>query len=270
VISGSYLAADDSGGLLIGKPLADKLHLKAGDNLSLSVNTSNGDVDEQTFTVRGIYTTGTYGFDNGTIFLPLAKAQAITQTEGHASTIFVLLKNTADTDAVMAALKSSSLNVLSWRDLNPLIVDFETTAQSYISILYMVILAITASVIINTLIMSVYERTREIGILSAVGMRGGRIMSLFLAESAFLAVGGVLMGIILGVLGVSLFNVKGFYIGNMGMTGLLVTDTIFAKLTLNDTISLTIVTFIVTILAGLYPAIMASHMQPVEALRAEK
>jgi ABC-type lipoprotein release transport system permease subunit len=270
VISGSYLAADDSSGVLIGKPLADKLHLKAGDSLSLSINTSNGDVDEQTFTVRGIYTTGTYGFDNGTIFLPLAKAQAITQTEGHASTIFVLLKNTADTDAVMAALKSSSLNVLSWRDLNPLIVDFETTAQSYISILYMVILAITASVIINTLIMSVYERTREIGILSAVGMRGGRIMSLFLAESAFLAVGGVLMGIILGVLGVSLFNVKGFYIGNMGMTGLLVTDTIFAKLTLNDTISLTIVTFIVTILAGLYPAIMASHMQPVEALRAEK
>jgi putative ABC transport system permease protein len=134
----------------------------------------------------------------------------------------------------------------------------------------MVILAITASVIINTLIMSVYERTREIGILSAVGMRGGRIMSLFLAESAFLAVGGAIMGIILGVLGVSLFNIKGFYIGNMGMTGFLVTDTIFAKLTLNDTISLTIVTFIVTILAGLYPAIMASRMQPVEALRAEK
>lgn len=270
VISGSYLAADDSSGVLIGKPLADKLHLKAGDSLSLSINTSNGDVDEQTFTVRGIYTTGTFGFDNSTIFLPLAKAQAITQTEGHASTVFVLLKNTADTDSVMAALKSSSLNVLSWKDLNPLIVDFETTSQSYISILYMVILAITASVIINTLIMSVYERTREIGILSAVGMRGGRIMSLFLAESAFLAVGGAIMGIILGVLGVSLFNIKGFYIGNMGMTGFLVTDTIFAKLTLNDTISLTIVTFIVTILAGLYPAIMASRMQPVEALRAEK
>jgi len=55
------------------------------------------------------------------------------------------------------------------------------TANSYISILYLIILAITASVIINTLIMSVYERTREIGILSAIGMRGGRIMSLFLA-----------------------------------------------------------------------------------------
>jgi ABC-type lipoprotein release transport system permease subunit len=125
-------------------------------------------------------------------------------------------------------------------------------------------------VIINTLIMSVYERTREIGILSAIGMRGGRIMLLFLAESALLAVGGVLIGVVLGVLSAYLFNIHGFYIGNMALTGFMVTDTIFAKLTVNDMISLSIVTFIVTILAGLYPAIMASRLQPVEALRAEK
>jgi ABC-type lipoprotein release transport system permease subunit len=270
VVSGSYLTADDSSGLLIGQPVADKLHLKAGDAVNLSVNTANGDVAEQTFTVRGIYSTGTYGFDSATIFLPLVKAQAITQTQNHASTIFVLLKNTADTDKVVAALKSSNLKVLTWRDLNPLVVDFETMANSYLSIFYLIILAISASVIINTLIMSVYERTREIGILSAVGMRGGKIMSMFLAESAYLAVGGVLMGILLGILAVSLFNIHGFYIGKMGLTGFLVTDTIFARLTLTDTIRLSIVTFIVTILAGLYPAIMASRMQPVEALRAEK
>ena len=270
VISGSYLSADDSGGVLIGKPAADKLHLKAGDNVSLSVNTANGDVATQTFAVRGIYTTNTYGFDIATIFLPLAKAQAITQTQNHASTVFVLLKDISYTDSVAAALKGSSLKVLTWKELNPLVLDWETTANSYISILYLIILAITASVIINTLIMSVYERTREIGILSAIGMRGGRIMSMFLAESAFLAVGGVVMGIILGLLGTYLFNIHGFYIGSMGLTGFMVTDTIFAKLTMGSLVNLSIVTFIVTILAGLYPAIMASRMQPVEALRAEK
>ena len=95
-------------------------------------------------------------------------------------------------------------------------------------------------------------------------------MTLFLAESALLAVGGVFMGLILGVLFVSLFNIHGFYIGNMGLTGFLVTDTIFARLTMNNTVNLSIMTFIVTILAGLYPAIMASRLQPVEALRAEK
>jgi len=270
VISGSFLTANDREGVLIGRPIADKLHLNAGDQVDLSVNTSDGNVDEQTFNVRGIYTTNTYGFDNSTIFLPLAKAQAITQTENHASTIFVLLKDTSSTDSVVNALKVSNLKVLTWKDLNLLFVDFETMAQSYISIFYLIILAITASVIINTLIMSVYERTREIGILSAIGMRGGRIMALFLVESSLLAVGGVIMGLVLGLLATTYFNRFGFYIGNMGLTGILISDTIYAKLTLNDTISLTIMTFVVTLLAGLYPAVMASRMQPVEALRAEK
>ncbi len=250
--------------------MADKLHLKAGDNVNLSVNTANGDVAEQAFVVRGIYSTNTYGFDSTTILLPLAKAQAITQTQNHASTIFVLLKDTSYTDSVAGALKVSNLQVLTWKDLNPLVLDWETQANSYISILYLIILAIAASVIINTLIMSVYERTREIGILSAIGMRGGRIMWLFLTESAMLAVGGVIMGVILGVIGIYLFNIHGFYIGNMGLTGFMVTDTIFAKPTMNDTVNLSILTFIVSILAGLYPAIMASRLQPVEALRAEK
>ncbi len=271
VISGSYLTADDREGVLIGKPIADKLHLKAGDQIDLSVNTSNGDVQEQLFTVRGIYTTNTYGFDSNTIFLPLAKAQAITQTENHASVIFVLLKDTASTDSVAAALQGgSNLKVLTWHDLNTLIEDTETMARSYISIFYLIIMAISASVIINTLIMSVYERTREIGILAAIGMRGGRIMSLFLAESSLLAVGGVIIGVILGTLATYYFNIHGFYIGNMGISGILVTDTIYAKPALNDTISLTILSFIVTLLAGLYPAVMASRMEPVAALRAEK
>jgi ABC-type lipoprotein release transport system permease subunit len=270
IISGSYLTADDIGGILIGKPIADRLKLNAGDQVNLSVNTSNGDVQEQIFTVRGIYTTNTYGFDNGTIFLPLAKAQAITQTQNHASTIFIVLKDTSFTDSVVAALKGASLKVLTWKDLNSLMVDYESMAQSYISIFYMIILAITASVIINTLIMSVYERTREIGILSAIGMRGGRIMGLFLAESSLLAIGGVIMGLLLGLFSVYLFNIKGFYIGNMGLTGILITNTIYAKLTLNDTINVSTMTFVVTLLAGLYPAITASRLQPVEALRAEK
>ena len=270
IISGKYLTADDSGGLLIGKPIADKLHLKAGDNVNLSVNTANGDVAEQAFVVRGIYSTNTYGFDSTTILLPLAKVQAITQTQNHASTIFVLLKDTLYTDSVAGALKASNLKVLTWKDLNPLVLDWETQANSYISILYLIILAIAASVIINTLIMSVYERTREIGILSAIGMRGGRIMWLFLAESALLAVGGVIMGVVLGMIGIYLFNIHGFYIGNMGLTGFMVTNTIFAKPTMDSTINLSILTFIVSILAGLYPAIMASRLQPVEALRAEK
>jgi ABC-type lipoprotein release transport system permease subunit len=270
ITSGSFLAADDREGLLIGQTLAEKLGLKAGDQVNLSVNTSNGDVLEQLFTIRGIFSTNTGGFDGFTIFLPLAKAQAMTQTENHASTIFVMLKDSAQTAAVVAALQSPDYQVLSWQQMNELFVQWETLANSYLSLIYLIVLAITASVIINTLIMSVYERTREIGILAAIGMKGRRIMTLFLAETSMLAVGGVIMGLILGGLAVGYFTVNGFSIAKMGLTGIMIGNTIYADLTLNDTITLTIVTFIVTILAGLYPAVMASRMEPVEALRAEK
>jgi ABC-type lipoprotein release transport system permease subunit len=269
-ISGSYITADDREGILIGKPAAQKLHLEAGDTVSLSVNTANGTVDEQTFTVRGIYTTDSSGFDSATVFLPIAKAQAITQTENHASSIFVLLKDTGSTEAVVEALAGNSLDIKTWRDLNPLLVDFEAMAGSYMGLFYMIILAITASVIINTLIMSVYERTREIGILSAIGMKGRRIMGLFLAESALLAVGGVILGLIIGLTAAYIFGEIGFNIGNMGLTGFAIADTLYTVINPSDVVSLSILTFIVTILAGLYPAVMASRMEPVEALRAEK
>jgi len=83
-------------------------------------------------------------------------------------------------------------------------------------------------------------------------------------------VGDVLMGLNLGLLATYWFNVNGFYIGNMGITGLLVSDRIFAKLTMDNIIRLSVMTFVVTLLAGLFPAIMASRMEPVQALRAEK
>jgi ABC-type lipoprotein release transport system permease subunit len=270
LVSGEFLTPDDRQGLLIGKPIADKLGLKVGDQVSLSVNTSNGDVAEQPFTIRGIYTTKTSGFDTINVFLPLAKAQTIVQAENHASTIFVLLKDISQTDAVVTALQNPNYQVLSWTKMNELIIQTEDLANGYISILYLIVLGVTATVIINTLIMSVFERTREIGILSALGMKGRRIMALFLAESSLLAVGGILMGLILGLLVIAYFTKFGFFIGNFGLTGILITDTIYTDLTLKDTVTLTIMAFIVTLLAGVYPAVLASRLEPVAALRAEK
>ncbi|UCH58806.1 MAG: ABC transporter permease, partial [Anaerolineales bacterium] len=240
---------------------------KAGDTITLSVNTSNGDVDEQSFTVRGIYSTGTNGFDLITVLMPLAKAQTMTQTENHASTIFILLNDSAQTQAVANALQSSNYKVLTWLDMNELLIQTEDLANGYIYILYLIVLAITATVTMNALIMAVFERTREIGILAAIGMKGRRIMAMFLAESSLLAIGGVILGVILGLLVVAYFTRYGFYIGNMGVTGILIANTIYTKLTVQDTVSLVIMSLIITLLAGLYPAFIAARMLPVDALR---
>jgi ABC-type lipoprotein release transport system permease subunit len=272
LVTGEFLAADDREGLLIGSPLADKMGLSVGDQIQLSANTSNGDVSEQLFTIRGIYSTQTNFFDRSTVFLPLAKAQAMSQTENHASIIFVMLDDKAQTEAVAAALQGTNYQILTWTKMNEVIIQTEDLANAYMILFYLIVLAVTATVIVNTLIMAVFERTREIGILAAIGMKGRRIMAIFLAESSLLAVGGILMGLILGFLVVSYFNRYGFYVGNMavGGGGFLIGNTIYAKLTLDDTVNLTIMAFVITLLAGLYPAALAARMEPVEALRAEK
>jgi ABC-type lipoprotein release transport system permease subunit len=267
MLSGQWLQADDREGIVIGQSLADKLGVTAGQQLQLLVNTSNGSVDQQVFTVRGIFSTRTPGFDDRTIFMPLAKAQAITAAENHASLIFILLQNRDQADAVAAALQSPAYKMVTWEQANALMLEAEKFAGAYMAMLYLIVLGVTASVIVNTLIMAVFERTREIGILSALGMKSRQIMTMFFAESGFLALGGVIIGLALGGVLVAYATHTGFYIGNMGITGVLLGERIYGYLTFRNAVTLVGAAFLVSLLAGLYPAVIAARMEPVEALR---
>jgi ABC-type lipoprotein release transport system permease subunit len=270
MISGEFLKAGDSEGIVIGQPLADKLSLNTGDKVTLLVNTSNGDVAQQAFYIRGVYSTHTPGFDQSTILMPLAKAQAITQTQNHATVVFVLLKDRDQTAAVANALSTTQYQVVTWEQANSLLVQFNQFSNFYMGMLYLIILAITATVIVNTLIMSVFERTREIGILAAIGMRSSSIMGMFFAESSLLGAGGILMGLALGGILVAFCAKYGFFIGNVGVTGFTLSDRIYAYFVPSDAITLTIAAFIITLLAAVYPALMAARMEPVDALRGGK
>ncbi len=266
LVSGQFLTANDNQGILIGQALADKMNFKTGDQVTLLVNTSNGDVQQQDFTVRGIYTTHTPSYDQTFVFMPLAKAQAITSTTGHASTIFILLKDIQQTNAVAAALQSTQYKVETYEQMNVLLTQFNQYADALLYVLYIIVLAIISTVIVNTLVMSVFERTREIGILAAIGMKSRTIMTMFFAESFLLAVGGIAIGLVLGAIAVLLVGKYGVPIGNFGITGFYLGERIYATLTLKDAVSLTITTFVVTLLAALYPASLAARMEPVEAL----
>ena len=269
LVSGAFLTPDDRQGVLIGKPLADKLKMKVGDQINLLVNTSDGSVDQQLFTIRGIYTTNTAAFDENTVFMPLAKAQVFTGAQDHASTILVFLQNRDEAQAVANAIQAPGYQVLTWQTMNELIVQFEDFANSYMVILYLIVLGITATVVTNTLIMAVFERTREIGVLTAIGMKARRILLQFLTEAGLIATGGVIGGVIVGIAACLLFNRTGFYIGNMGISGMLIGDTIYAYLQPENIIRLSIITYVITLIASLYPATMAARLEPVEALHAQ-
>lgn len=267
LVSGEFLTADDREGIVIGYPLADSLGLKVGDPLTLLVNTSDGNVDEQKFTVRGIFTTGTTAYDKGVVFLPLAKAQAFSGAGDHASMIFILLHDREQADAVAAAIPSQNFQVKTWSQLNELLVLLNDFSNAYIAFINLIVLGVTATVIINTLLMSVFERTREIGILTAIGMKGRQIIALFLAEASLLALGGITFGSLAGWALSAYFGKVGVYFGDLGISGgMLIPDRIYPYLTLDAAANLIITAFIITVLASLYPARMASRMEPVEAL----
>lgn len=267
LLSGSFITPEDSNGIVIGQLLADKLRISEGDSLNLLVNTSNGDISQQNFTVRGLYSTHTPSYDESTILMPLEKAQTITSTQNHASSIFILLKDREQAEVFGNAITGAGYQTVTWKDMNQLLLDTEELANSFMIVIYLIVLAITATVIVNTLIMSVFERTREIGILTAVGMKGRNILSLFLAEASVLAVGGIGFGLLLGWLVCLYFGKYGFAIGNVGVrNGMLLGDRMYAVLSGGDALNLTIIAFIVTMLASLYPAILAARLEPVDAL----
>jgi len=269
VISGEFLRADDREGVLIGLPLAKKLKMDVGDQVNLLVNRSDGSVDEQRFTIRGVYSTRTSAYDENTLLMPLAKAQVFTGAQDHASTILVYLQDREQAEAVATSISAPGYKVLTWREMNDLIVQFEDFAGGYMVLLYLIVLGITATVVTNTLVMAVFERTREIGVLSAIGMKSRRIMLQFLAEAALLATGGVIGGWILGSLAAWWFYKVGFSIAGFGISGILLSDTIRAYLQVKDLVNLGILTYVVTLLAALYPAVLAARLEPIEALHAE-
>ena len=267
IVNGQFVTADDRDGVLIGYPLAKNLGLNVGDQINLLVNTSDGSVDQQMFTVRGIFTTGSTGYDKGIVILPLAKAQAFSGAGDHASMIFVLLHDREQADAVAAAIPSGKYQVKTWRELNSLLVLVNDFSNAYLMVINLIILGITVTVIVNTLLMSVLERTREIGILSAIGMKGRQIIALFLAEASLLAVGGITIGSLIGWALSIYFGKVGIFFGDLGISGdMLLDDRIYTYLTLESAINLIITAFVFTLIASLYPARMASRMEPVEAL----
>ena len=270
LVEGDFLTADDRVGVLVGLPLAESLGLSVGDSIDLIVNTSDGNADEQQFTIRGIYTTDTPGYDKVTIFMPLKKAQTITRTENYASMIYILLNNMDETDAVKAAIQAPGYEVEDWREMNKLIILVEQISNAMMVFFNLMVLGVTSTVIMNTLLMAVYERTREMGILGALGVKGRQIKLLFLTEATLLAVGGVLAGLVIGIPLVYYYSHIGFVVGDLGISansGLMFGNVIYPDSTnLFDVVSISLAGIIITIVSGYYPASQASKLEPVEAL----
>ncbi len=240
---------DNENEIIIGKLVAEKLKKNVGDEVTLA---------GKKYKIKGIFETGNMEIDE-CIILPLEKVQQIAGDEGKVHFIYVKIDNNADLKTVAQTVEKAyptELTTISsledFQRANDGLNTIDTAAMA-ISLLAIVIGGIG---IINTMMMSVFERTREIGVLKAMGWKNRRVLGMILGESIVLTALAGIVGILLGVIGINII------IKMAGLSLLLVfTPSIAFKAM--------IIAIVVGLIGGVYPAIRASRLQPTEALRYE-
>ena len=268
MVAGEFLSPDDRSGILIGKRLADDLGLEVGRDVNLSIVNADGQPDEGIFTIRGIFSTGVPSYDDNSVFMPLAKAQAFAATGDRASAIVMLLYDENKAGQVAAALRSPGTIALTWQEINQVLMQTFETGMGFYVILDAIVMLVVAVVIANTLLMSVFERIREVGILASLGMKSRQIMVMFLIEAAILGVAGIVVGLLLGSAGVAYLARVGMDAGEMSSVaeGIAMSSTMYARFVPGIFASLSLWTLLVIMLASLYPAWFAARLEPVDAL----
>jgi ABC-type lipoprotein release transport system permease subunit len=271
LVAGQFLDPEDRRGILIGRKLSESLDLRVGSDVSILVSTANQQPDEAIFTIRGLYDTGVPVHDETTVLLPLDKAQAFTRAEDRASAIWMLLHDDEEAEAVATGLRTPQLEVVTWQELNFALLNAVEQSMGIMYLMYLVMLAVVAVIVANTLLMAVFERTQEMGILAALGMKGRQILTMFLLEAGMLGAMGVLLGILLGGAGVLYLATVGVNIGDLtevAYSDMALPSTIYAEFAVQETVLLSIASLVITILASLYPASLGARMEPAEALSA--
>ena len=271
ITAGEFLSAEERSGILLGKRLADDLGIAVGKNVSLTVVDADGQASEAAFEVRGLFASGVPSYDENSAFMPLDKAQAFTGVGDRASAVVVLLNRQEDSERVAAALAGPDMTVKTWQQMNQLLLDtVELTASLYF-LLDLIVMLVVAVVIANTLLMAVFERIREMGILAALGMKGRQIMLMFLIQAAILGLIGIVAGVLLGSAGVAYLATVGINIGDIASTvdTIAVGSTLYGRFVPAQFAQLSLWTLIVILLASLYPAWFAARLEPVDALRAQ-
>ena len=276
ITAGSYLKTEDTNGAVIGSALAKKLGIAPGDELVFVTQAADGSIGNDILTVRGIFKTGHPGYDNSLTLVPQKWLQQVMALEGRIHEITLAIEDPLQAEVQkteISALLDNGYTATDWGVLLPemqeAIASFDVSRLIFVIILYIA----TGLGILNTIFMSVMERTREFGILMALGLRPHQIKHLVLLESFLLGLLGTMLGLICG-LGLSYYmSVVGIdlssWITPVTYAGGTIQPRLKAIFEYRNFIDPAWLLLIVSILAGYFPARRAAKLQPVEAIREE-
>jgi ABC-type lipoprotein release transport system permease subunit len=269
VVAGRFLQNNDRGQILVGKGLAEQMGISVGRRVNLAASDANGRGREGTFTVVGLVDTGFPSIDQNRVILPLAQAQSFSDVGDRFSSLIVMLHDQEEAEAVAARFAGPETKTLTWEELNRLILESVENGLIFYYVLYGIVFLAVAVLIANTLLMSVFSRAQEIGILLALGMNRRQITLLFLIEGVLLAVLGIALGLALGLGVVAYMTYVGFSIPADTATlveGLAFGTTIKGGFAPVQFAILSLLLLAIVSLVSLYPASLAAKMEPVEAL----
>lgn len=267
-IEGRALADADNDGIVLGEGVAKSLGLKAGDRVNLVISLAQGAVNTLDFEVIGVFQSFSKDFDARAVRITLSAARNLMDVNV-AHVMVLVLDKTDDTDRVLASLKQKFVQqgyeLASWRELSDY---YEKTVKLYDSqfgILRFIILLMVLLSVVNSVNMTLFERTREFGTMLALGDRPGSVFQLIMTESVCLGIIGAGLGMLLGCVAAWVISAIGIPMPpppntNLGYTA-------YIRVVPLEVLTAGGIGFVATCLAAVLPARRASRMPVVNALR---
>lgn len=271
ISQGRFLSTEEGDAIVIGQGLADLLKVNVGDRVKLLGQSKRGQMRQRTMTIVGIYDLGMREAEERAVFLTLPEAQTLYNLRRQVTEVTVTLQDVGQEKKVLTSLQASlpGVEVDSWQTLRPEIRETMQTKQVFTTVMGLVVVLIASIGILNLMMMAVFERTREMGVLAALGMKNRRIMGLFLLEGTLIGLIGTVIGCLMGLLLLGLVGQVGIdlsFASGMGEIGALMGDRLYPSVTPAGVISRGVAVALIAALASLYPAWQASRQEPAEAL----
>jgi putative ABC transport system permease protein len=271
ISQGRFLLEGDETAIVIGKGLADLLDVKVLDKVTLLGRRKDGDMRQHSMTIVGIYDLGLSEAEKGMVFIPLSEAQTLYNLREQETEVAITLASVGKESALMADLQADlpGYEVDSWETLKPELRQTMDIKATFTSIFGLIVLLIASIGILNLMLMAVFERTREMGVLAALGLKGRQIMGLFLLEGIFIGLVGAVVGCIFGwalVLGLAQVGIDFSFASGAGEITALMGDRIYPTISAADIIGYGIAVLMIAALASFFPAWQAAGKEPAEAL----
>jgi ABC-type lipoprotein release transport system permease subunit len=277
IVKGSYLSDQMPKGIVVGDKFATTFGVGIGSEIILLTQAADGSMGNDLYTLVGIFHTGLDTLDGGLVLMSLVSVQELLRLPPvRIHEVGIKLHDITEATTVAAALgvqlnKSLPVRVRAWPELAPELADYVQFNRSVTFILFFIFFLLAIIGIVNTMLMAVIERTRELGMLMAVGMRPVQVVGLILAEAAALASASLVLGGAVGAPVLWYLQVHGLDLGStieeFSLAGVVVGRHWYGRQDFFAYSQAALGLALTALVSALYPALRAARFRPTEALR---